>query len=108
MFLKSDDNNFCALRTWNQKAESGFMKGVEDAYQNLADQIASGQIVRRLKRDETQVITDMYVLWHCRWHWNKNPIGDQALRGVLGLPTNTPKMNRNCWRKAASQQLGQT
>ena len=61
------------------------MKEVEDAYQTLADQIASGGIVRRFRSDEVQVITDMYVLWHCRWHWNKSPVNDQKLNGVLGV-----------------------
>lgn len=85
LWLKPDDKNFCALRTWNQKAESGFMREVEDAYQSLADKIVNGSIVRRFKPHETQVITDMYVLWQCRWHWNKNTIDDQRMTGSSAL-----------------------
>ncbi len=80
--LKPDDANFCALRVWDQRAESGFMKDVEGAYQDLADKIADGKVVRRLRQTEKQAITDMYVLWHCRWHWNKSPVEDQKLNAL--------------------------
>ena len=61
------------------------MTDVEGAYQDLADKIAEGKVVRRLRQTEKQAITDMYVLWHCRWYWNKNPVEDQKLNalGVL-------------------------
>lgn len=83
--LKPDDNNFCALRTWDQRAETGFMKEIEDAYQDLADKISEGTIVRRLTRDEKDIITDMYILWNCRWHWNKSPVENQEIEGALGV-----------------------
>ncbi len=81
--LTPDNNIFCARRSWDQRAETGFMKEVEDAYQELADKIAAGKVVRRLKPDENCVITDMFLLWSLRWHYSKNPVEDQEIKGVL-------------------------
>jgi hypothetical protein len=37
-FRASPDNPlFCARRTWDQRAESGYMKAIEDEFQILAD-----------------------------------------------------------------------
>lgn len=106
--LKPNDRVFCALRAWDQKAESGWMKDVEDAYQELADEIACDKIMRRLKEDEKQVITDMYVLWNYRWHWSKNPVEDQSLMDisekspfqVLGLSQEYSKDDQELLEKA--------
>ena len=83
--LKPDDNNFCALRTWDQRAETGFMREIEDRYQGLAEKIEDGTIVRRLNLEEKNVVTDMYILWNCRWHWNEDPVKDQKIKGALGV-----------------------
>ena len=85
VFLKPDDNNFCALRTWDQRAETGFMREIEDRYQGLAEKIEDGTIARRLNLEEKNVVTDMYILWNCRWHWNKDPVKDQKIKGALGV-----------------------
>lgn len=100
VFLKADDSNFCALRTWDQRAEDGFMKEIEDKFQNLADKIAEGKIVRRLTREEEDVITDMYILWNCRWHWNKNPIADSKVQGVLDVTRRLSKDEQERLEKA--------
>lgn len=85
VFLKPEDNNFCALRTWDQRAEIGYMREIEDEYQDLATKIADGTIVRRLSLEEKNIVTDMYVLWNCRWHWNNNPAENQTIKGALGV-----------------------
>ena len=84
VFLPPEDSIFCARRTWDERAESGFMKMIEDAYQVLADDIASGNFMRRLSRNERQLVTDMYALWNLRWHWKNRPLDDQKLVGVSG------------------------
>ena len=84
-FLKPDEYIFCARRTWDQRAETGYMREIEDRYQELADKIAASEIVRQLNPREKNVVTDMYILWNCRWHWNKAPINDQKIKGALGV-----------------------
>ena len=85
VLLKPDDYNFCARRTWDERAETGYMREIEDRYQELADKIAASKIVRRLKSNEKNVVTEMYILWNCRWHWNKTPVEDQKIKGALGV-----------------------
>ena len=84
VFLPPEDSIFCARRTWDERAESGFMKMIEDAYQVLADNIASGNVMRRLSRKERQIVADMYALWNFRWHWKNRPLADRKLTGILG------------------------
>ena len=60
------------------------MKEIEDAYQDFADQITNGNVMRRLTHKEQQIVTDMYALWNIRWHWKNKPIADQKMLGVLG------------------------
>ena len=100
VFLKSDDNNFCALRTWDQRAETGFMREIEDRYQDLADKIADGTIVRRLNLEEKNIVTDMYILWNCRWHWNRNPAEDQKIKGALAVSHEYSKDDQEVLEKA--------
>lgn len=83
--LKPKDDNFCAFRTWDQRAEDGFMREIEDKYQGLADKIAEGKIHRRLTPEEENVVTDMYLLWNLRWYRNKYPIEDQEIKGASGV-----------------------
>ena len=83
--VKSDEQVFCARRAWDQRAESSFMQEIEGAYQNLANQIANGDVVRRFSRQEEQIITDMYALWNIRWHWKNQPVEDQRIEGAIGV-----------------------
>ena len=76
---------FCASRVWDQRAERGFMKEVEDAYQELADDIVRGRIVRPLSQQECRIVTDMYCLWNIRFHWKTRPLADQQLSGILDV-----------------------
>lgn len=90
--LMSEDSIFCARRTWDERAESGFMKEIEDAYQDFADEIANGNVMRRLTHKEWQIVTDMYSLWNTRWHRKNKPIVDQKISGVLD-PTRNVSMD---------------
>ena len=83
-FLVPEDSIFCARRTWDERAESGFMKEIEDAYQDFAEKIENGNVMRRLTCNERQIVTDMYALWNIRWFWKNRPLADQKVLGVLG------------------------
>ncbi|MNB91765.1 hypothetical protein D3C75_388490 [compost metagenome] len=76
--VKPTDQFFCAQRVWDQKAESGFMKGVEDAFQELAGEILSGQI-HRLGASEVEVINEFYCLWNIRARHKQSRTADQSL-----------------------------
>ena len=91
---KPEDPVFCARRAWDQKAESGFMLEVESRYQDLAHEIASGRLRRRLEPDEQSVVTDMYGLWNIRWRYSSQPVPDQQLEGVVALAHEYSKDDR--------------
>ncbi len=83
--LKPSDPIFCARRAWDQQAETRLMYPIEIAYQELADRIEAGKVIRRLDDGESRIVSDMYALWNLRWHRKQQPIRDQPLNGVLGL-----------------------
>ena len=82
---RPEDQVFCAHWVWDQRAESGFMREVEDAYQALAAEIAQGRIVRRLRTGENNAVTEMYALWWVRSKWRGAPVEDQPLKNVIEL-----------------------
>ena len=67
--VKPSNKIFCAMRAWDQKAESGFMKDIEDRYQALADRVIQQEILILDKREEL-LISKMFALWNTRWHWD--------------------------------------
>ncbi len=64
-FRASPDNPlFCARRTWDQRAESGSLKAIEDEFQILADRIANGGA--RLTAEESLAASKFFILWQVR------------------------------------------
>ncbi len=70
--LKPEDQLFCAKRVWDQRAESGYMKEIEDKYQLLAGSIISGS-KQTISNDEQLTITDMFAIWNIREHGKTHP-----------------------------------
>jgi len=87
--LKPDDQLFCAKRIWDQRAESGFMKEIEDKYQLLAEAVVDGK--RNLNAEEQQIITDMFAVWNIREHRRISPISDQKIEGIIDVARNYTK-----------------
>ena len=83
--LKADNPIFCAQRVWDQRSENTCKQEIEDPYQELADSIAEGPVKRCLRESEQQVVSKMYALWNIRWHWSKQQIADQIIKGVEGV-----------------------
>lgn len=83
---KPSEKVFCAQRVWDQQAESGFMKGIEDVFQELADKILSGKI-HRLGASEAEIINEFYCLWNIRARCKQTRVPDQSLAGygVVGV-----------------------
>jgi len=82
--LAPSDQLFCAKRTWDQRAEQGFMKKIEDSFQALAEAIIDGR-VKRIGFFEKTVVDDFFALWNIREHRKSKPISDQAIKGVVAL-----------------------
>jgi hypothetical protein len=80
-FRASPDNPlFCARRTWDQRAESGYMKAIEDEFQILADRIANGGA--RLTAEESLAASKFFILWQVRAERRRQPMAEAAMSGV--------------------------
>ena len=80
-----DDQIFCARRVWDERAETTYMKSIEDNFQQLAESIIAGT-TREFSEEQKQIINDFYALWNIRAHWKDQPISDQPLStDVTGL-----------------------
>jgi hypothetical protein len=84
-FRASPDNPlFCATRVWDQHAESGYMKAIEDEFQILANRIANGGAI--LKAEESVVASRFFILWQVRAEQKRRPMADAPIRGVAPDP----------------------
>lgn len=81
--LQVDDQLFCVERLWDQRAEAGYMKSIEDEFQALVDVLESGRI-GPLSPDEHRRITRFWALWHWRNHFIDSPLEDALLNGIVG------------------------
>jgi len=79
--LKPQDQAFCAKRIWNQRAESGYMKSIEDKFQSLAEAILDGR-QKCITPIEDHLVTEMFALWNLRAHRKENPIEDQKVNAI--------------------------
>ena len=79
------DEIFCAKRTWNQRAESGWMRDIENKFQEVAELVISSSI-QEIGPEETKKIKDFWILWHLRAEYKNNPLPDVRLNGIAGDP----------------------
>lgn len=68
---------FCAMRVWDQQAEEGFFKGVEDAFHAEVDDILR---VGAVKNHE--VVSEYLAVWEVRARFKESPPKDAELVGV--------------------------
>lgn len=70
---------FCVNRVWDQRAEQGFGKKIEDSYQSLVERVlVSG--TRSLSNKDNEIISMFYALWCFRSTIEKY---DDAMSGNL-------------------------
>ena len=81
--LKPDNPLFCTMRSWDQKAESGFGKSIEDSYQTIAARLAD-RALTSLAADMHRAITEMYLLWRFRCLRARDPLPDLSINIVAG------------------------
>ena len=80
---KPCDKIFCARRKWDERAEKGYGKDIEDKFQRVVDRILQNPSL--VLPSENLSITEFYALWNLRYHWSKVPINATPIKGVKGL-----------------------
>ena len=70
-YARPSDRIFCAQRVWDQQAESGYMKSIEDSFQVLATAILE-EPAFRLDSEHFALINEFYCLWNIRAQWKIN------------------------------------
>lgn len=81
--LSVDSQLFCVERLWDQRAEAGYMKKIEDEFQALVDELEAGRS-EGLSSDEDRCVTRFWGLWHWRNHFIDSPLEDTQLNGIAG------------------------
>jgi len=80
--LLPEDQLFCARRSWDQRAETGFMKQIEDEFQTLAEEVIGG--LRAIDVEKSRVVTNFFALWCSRFQRRHSPTPDRRINGVVG------------------------
>lgn len=68
--LHKGDATFYTRRTWDQRAESGYMQSIEDDFHNEINKI------KNYSNRNHQAISMYFLLWRLRYHFHMNPIDD--------------------------------
>lgn len=84
---------FCADRAWDQRAETGYMKQIEDRFQPVADAIIAGKIAT-ISAEVRPAIDWMYALWHERARFRELESQETSLNGIEG-PDLTKEQEEN-------------
>lgn len=82
-YANPNNEIFCAQRVWNQRAEKGWMKDIEDQFQELADAIFADRILD-IDVKENERINSFFLLWYLRFVYRCNPPTDAKLNCIKG------------------------
>jgi hypothetical protein len=74
---------FCANRAWDQRAETGYMKQIEDRFQPVADAIIAGSVTT-ISAEQRTAIDWMYALWYERSRFRELESQETQLNGIEG------------------------
>jgi hypothetical protein len=80
---KPDDDIFCAKRVWDRRAEFGYMKAIEDAFQELASEIITGTITA-IDDGQKEKIDAFFALWKMRADYKTADGGAISFNDVTG------------------------
>jgi hypothetical protein len=78
-----DDQVFCARRVWDQRAEAGYMRAIEDAFQALAKRVIADPGAKLAPEDDSAA-SHFFALWRGRAVYRSAPDGLIPLNGVKG------------------------
>lgn len=81
--VKPDNPLFCADRAWYQRAEAGFMKQIEDAFQEAIRPILEGKAAS-ISAEARSAIDRMYSLWYWRARYRELESQEIDLNGIIG------------------------
>lgn len=80
---RPDNSIFGASRAWDQRAESGYMKRIEDRFQQVADAVLAGKTTI-VSAEERTAIDWMYALWYQRARFRELELQETPLNGITG------------------------
>jgi hypothetical protein len=81
--VKPDNPLFCADRSWDQRAETGFMKQIEDAFQEAITPIVEGRAAS-ISAEARPAVDRMYSLWYWRARYRDLESQEVDLKGIIG------------------------
>jgi hypothetical protein len=79
--LFPDHSIFYTKRVWDERAEKGYMKSIEDDFQELADRVVAGQ--SHVEGRDCTTAAKFFALWFWRHGSNQNAPPDHAINGVV-------------------------
>ena len=107
---RRDDSLFLAKRAWDYRAEAGYMKTIEDAFQELASRIIDGA-VSHIGDAEKAIVDDFCALWNARATHRELPQQEIQAKGIIdggsGLTPDQEEMlekNGYCFMRAGGRQ----
>lgn len=78
-----DDELFCAQRAWDERAEAGYTKQIEDRFQKVAQQIIDGQAAT-VTPEQKPAIDRMFALWYMRARYRELEAQEIQTAGITG------------------------
>ena len=90
--MRPEDQFFCAKRTWDERAERGFMRKIEDDFQAVAERIVSGA-TGELGPSDSDALNAYVLLCNARTQWKASRPADLDLAsmGIVGVEQNLTK-----------------
>lgn len=73
---------FTAQRLWDQQAETGYPRQVEDAFQQAADSIIASQAV---DANNTEAVSNFYALLHLRRRLFEEPLASSPIENFVRI-----------------------
>lgn len=86
------DKFFCVKRKWDERAERGYSKDIEDNFQVVVDRVLQGD--SSISDLTNEVLTRFYCLWNIRYHWSKFQVKDESLGVVPEFPLTVGDQDR--------------
>jgi hypothetical protein len=80
---KPNNPLFCARRAWDERAEAGYMKRIEDEFQAIVAPIIDGR-VGTIAREHKPAVDRMYALWYMRARYRDLEEQEIQLNGIAG------------------------
>ena len=77
------DDMFCAMRAWDTRAESGYMKQIEDQFQELASRIIE-KSATKIEGIEKHKVDQFFSLWKMRAIFRAKEVAEVQLNGITG------------------------